>query len=359
MKGHVHDRASGIARTGVADALNIRCSWTTTANGRFANSRQAAQRDPLTVDDRPVHTGSSTDGTVQGVTVLRTITADGVDIVCALSESINDHDRPLAVCAHGFPDTAHTWRHLMPRLESAGWRVAAPYLRGYAPSGVPADGCVQTGASALDMIAVHEQLGGDKRAAIIGHDWGAPITYGAASHAPDRWSKVVGMAVPPGPAMATAFLTNPDQLKKSWYMFFFQHPLADMVVPANDLAFIEMIWRDWSPTYNGQDDVAAVKDSLRNPAHLAAAIGYYRAALGGIGIRDDLADVQAATSSIPMQPMLYLHGAADGCIGAEVAESARNGLGPTATIEIVPGLAHFLHLESPDKINDRILEFLA
>jgi pimeloyl-ACP methyl ester carboxylesterase len=209
------------------------------------------------------------------------------------------------------------------------------------------------------MIAVHEQLGGDGRAAIIGHDWGAPITYGAAAHAPERWSKVVGMAVPPGPALAIAFLTNHAQLKKSWYMFFFQHPLADMVVPADDLAFIEMIWSDWSPGYDGADDVRAVKDALRDPEHLAAAIGYYRAALSGVGVRDDLAAVQEATGSIPTQPMLYLHGAADGCIGAEVAESARDGLGPQATIDIVPGVAHFLHLEAPDAVNDRILEFLA
>ena len=287
-----------------------------------------------------------------------TVPADGVDLECVVSESIDDHDRPLAVCVHGFPDTPHTWRHLMPRLEAAGWRVAAPFLRGYAPSGIPADGCVQTGASALDMIAVHESLGGDRRAAIIGHDWGAPITYGAASHAPDRWSKVVAIAVPPGPAMANAFLTNTDQLKRSWYMFFFQHPLADMVVPANDLAFIDMIWSDWSPGYDGSTDVAAVKEALRDPAHLTAALGYYRATLGGIGVRDDLDAVQAASGEIPTQPTLYLHGANDGCIGPEVAETARAAVGPNVTIEVLPGVAHFLHLESPDRVNNRILEFL-
>lgn len=287
-----------------------------------------------------------------------TVPAAGVDLACVVSATIEDRDRPLAVCVHGFPDSPHTWRHLTARLESAGWRVAAPFLRGYAPSGIPADGCVQTGASALDMVAVHEFFGGDRRAVIIGHDWGAPITYGAASHAPDRWSKVVAMAVPPGPAMATAFLTNPDQLKRSWYMFFFQHPLADMVVPADDLTFIDMIWRDWSPGYDGTDDVAAAKDALRDPGHLAAAIGYYRATLGGVGVRDDLAEVQAATGEIPPHPLLYLHGADDGCVGAEVAESAR-AAAPNVTLEILPDVAHFLHLESPELVNDRILEFLS
>jgi pimeloyl-ACP methyl ester carboxylesterase len=288
----------------------------------------------------------------------RTLAGLDVEISCVVSESIDDRDRPLAICVHGFPDTPYTWRHLVPRLETAGWRVAAPFLRGYAPSGVPADGCVQTGASVLDVIAVHDQLGGDGRAAMIGSDYGAIIGHGAAVHAPDRWERVVTMAVPPGPALLNAFMTNHDQMKRSWYVFFFQHPLADLVVPADDLALIDTIWRDWSPGYDGTADVEAVKDSIRDPANLAAAIGYYRAALSGVGVRDDLAAVQEATGSIPGQPTLYLHGADDGCVGAEVAESARNDVGANVTIEIVEGVGHFLHLEAPDRINDRILEFL-
>lgn len=289
----------------------------------------------------------------------RRIDSDGVGIECLVSASIDVVDRPLVVCAHGFPDTAHTWRHLVAALETDGFRVAAPFLRGYAPSDVPVDGCVQTGASSLDLIAIHRALDGDERAALVGHDWGASIAYGAAVHAPERWAKVVGLSVPPGGAMGHAFLTDTDQLKKSWYMFFFQHPLADLVVPADDFAFIDMIWRDWSPGYDATDDLALVKEALRDPAHLAAALGYYRAALSGMGVRDDLADVQAATGTPPPQPLLYLHGAADGCIGPEVAESARAMTGPGTTIEIIDGLGHFLHLEDPTTVNARILEFLA
>ncbi len=289
---------------------------------------------------------------------MRTVHGHDVEISCVVSESIDDRDRPLAVCVHGFPDTPHTWRHLVPRLEAAGWRVAAPFLRGYAPSGVPADGCVQTGASVLDMIAVRDQLDGDDRAALIGHDYGAMISYGAAVHAPDRWARVVAMAVPPGPALATAFITNHDQMKRSWYAFYFQHWMADTAVAADDMALIDTIWRDWSPGYDGRADIEAVKDSIRDPANLAAAIGYYRAALNGVGVRDDLAAVQEATGAIPTQPTLYLHGGADGCIGAEVAEAARDDVGANVTIDIVPGVGHFLHLESPDVIDDRILEFL-
>jgi pimeloyl-ACP methyl ester carboxylesterase len=59
-------------------------------------------------------------------------------------------DGPLALCLHGFPDTAWTWRFLVPELAEAGFRVVAPFLRGYAPSAVPADGRYQAGVLALD-----------------------------------------------------------------------------------------------------------------------------------------------------------------------------------------------------------------
>jgi pimeloyl-ACP methyl ester carboxylesterase len=266
---------------------------------------------------------------------------------------------PLALCLHGFPDSAHSWRHLLPELAAAGYRAVAPFQRGYAPTAVPADGRYQTGVLSLDAIGFHELLGNGEPGVIIGHDWGAPATHGAAVHEPDRWRTVVSMAVPPGAAFAMAFLTNVDQLKRSWYMFFFQHPLADMVVPANDLAFIDRIWQDWSPGHDGAVDAAHVKDCLRDPAHLAAALGYYRASLGD-GYKDPMLDaIQAAAQAVPTQPMLYLHGADDGCIGVEVAESARGMVTPNVTIEIVEGAGHFLQLERPDVVNARVIEFLA
>jgi len=156
-------------------------------------------------------------------------------------------DGPLALCVHGFPDSPHTWRHLMPELAKAGYRAVAPFMRGYAPTSVPSSGVYQTAALARDANALHEALGGDEHAVIIGHDWGAPSVCGAAIDAPERWSKVVSMAVPPGPALGAAFLGNLAQVQRSWYMFFFQHGLSNHVVAANDLAFIDMLWSQWSP----------------------------------------------------------------------------------------------------------------
>jgi pimeloyl-ACP methyl ester carboxylesterase len=267
---------------------------------------------------------------------------------------------PLALCLHGFPDSAHTWRHLMPALADAGFRAVAPFLRGYAPSGVPADGRLQTAASALDACALHDVLGGDGDAVIVGHDWGAVITHGAANHEPDRWSRVVTMAVPPGSAVGAAFLMNLAQIKRSWYMFFFQHPFADFVVGANDLAYIDMLWADWSPGYDASVDLELLKPSLRDPANLQAALGYYRATIGAGYVDPALEDVQAGTQRIPSQPMLYLHGRTDGCMGIEVAEAAAADPQRPTTMDVafVDGAGHFLHLEKPAEVNALIVEHL-
>jgi pimeloyl-ACP methyl ester carboxylesterase len=270
-----------------------------------------------------------------------------------------DNDGPLVICLHGFPDSAHTWRHLLPRLADAGYRAVAPFLRGYAPTEVPTDGRFQTAASAMDALALRDALGGGADSVIIGHDWGAVITHIAANVRPDAFAKVVTMAVPPGNAVGVAFLSNVAQIKRSWYMFFFQHPFADFVVGANDLAYIDMLWADWSPGFDATEELALLKPSLRDPANLQAALGFYRATLGA-GYNDPaLQSAQDMSSTIPPQPLLYLHGRTDGCMGAEVAEFAAAELTSNARAHFVDGAGHFLHLEKPNEVNDIILSFLA
>ena len=248
----------------------------------------------------------------------------------------------------------------MPQLASAGYRVVAPFMRGFAPSAVPADGCYQTAMLARDANALHEELGGDGDAVIIGHDWGAPSVYGAAIDAPSRWKKVVGLAVPPTAALGMAFVQNLEQIKKSWYMFFFQHGLADLVVGANNHAFIEMLWREWSPGYDASVDLEFVRKSLADPKNLQAALGYYRATLGD-GYRDpSLKALQEQMGAgVPTQPLLYLHGADCGCVGVGVFESAKTLAPAHLKFELIAAAGHFLQLEQPEKVNKLICDFIA
>lgn len=281
------------------------------------------------------------------------VSANGIDFTY-----LTAGDGPLALCLHGFPDSAWTYRHLMAELAEAGYRAVAPFMRGYAPTSVPGDGVYQTGALAADACALHEALGGGDDAVIIGHDWGAVATYGAASLAPERWAKVVGAAVPPGGALANAFM-HYDQLQRSWYMFFFQHALADIVVPLDDLAFLDRLWGDWSPGYDASEDLARVKECLRDPENLAAALGYYRATLGDGPRSPDFDEAQQATGAMPEQPTLYLHGLDDGCIAPAVAEGIEASLAASGSqMVVIEGAGHFLHLERPELVNSVILEFL-
>lgn len=284
-----------------------------------------------------------------------TVTANGVDFAC-----LSMGEGPLALCLHGFPDTAATWRHLMPALADAGYRAVAPWMRGYAPTAVPSDGAYQTGALAADAVALHEALGGDADAVIIGHDWGAFATYGAAALAPQRWRRVVAMAVPPAAALMGGML-SPTQVKRSWYIWFFQTAgLPEMVVPTDDFAFIADLWADWSPGYDATTDVAAVAAALGDPVNLAAAVSYYRAMFDPTRHLDTYADAQAATQLPTPQPTLYLHGANDGCLGVEMVAAAAAALPAQGSrVEVVPDAGHFLQLERPAVVNQLVVDFLA
>ena len=119
---------------------------------------------------------------------------------------------PLALCLHGFPDTAHTYRHLLPELAAAGFRAVAPFSRGYAPTDVPADGRYQTGALARDANALHEALGGDERAVIVGHDWGAQADLRRRRQRPGPLAEGRGHGGPRRPRAGRLVLhLRPDQ----------------------------------------------------------------------------------------------------------------------------------------------------
>jgi pimeloyl-ACP methyl ester carboxylesterase len=200
-------------------------------------------------------------------------------------------------------------------------------------------------------------LGGGEDAVIIGHDWGALATYGAVAHQPQRWRRAVTAAVPPTSAIGMSLFGYP-QLHASWYMFFFLSPMAEMALPLNDYSFIDGLWADWSPGYDGSWDIARVKESIGDPEHMLAAISYYRAMYNSELHAADLADEQAASFLPTPKPTLYLHGRDDGCMLVSSIGSPLDFMAEGSEMEMVDGAGHFLHLEQPELVNRRIVEFL-
>jgi pimeloyl-ACP methyl ester carboxylesterase len=292
-----------------------------------------------------------TEAPAHGDLVTGSVHANGIEISYL---EAGPKDAPLVLCLHGFPDSPWSWRHLLPALGDAGYHAVAPWLRGFAPTGVPGDGNYRRGALARDANALHEALSASGDAVLIGHDWGAFAVYGAAALAPERWHRVVALAVPPSATIAAQFLEY-DQLRRSWYIYFFQSPLAELAVPANDLEFIDRLWADWSPGFDASEDLPRAKAAIRDPANLAAALAYYRQFFGG-GTPDP--DDGAADQPLT-QPTLFLHGTQDGCLGCDLSIGVETHFGPGSARITVEGAGHFLHVEKPKDVIGPVLDWLS
>lgn len=266
---------------------------------------------------------------------------------------------PLVLCMHGFPDTPYTFRHLLPALAQAGFRAIAVTMRGYEPSSQPKGG--EYGAAALthDVIGWMDALG-ERQAHLIGHDWGASITYAAAALAPDRIRSITAMAVPHPAGFATVGLKDWGQLRRSWYMFFFQWKgVSDRKVERNDWRFLETLWRRWSPGWaTSADDLSNLKATFAQSGVREAALAYYRAAFNQKAPR--YAEGAALFAKPISAPTLGLCGERDGCISADVFEKSMLPalFASEVTIKRIPNAGHFLQLEQPAAVNGEILAFL-
>lgn len=263
--------------------------------------------------------------------------------------AIDDESLPLAVLVHGFPDTPHTWRHLGPQMAEHGYRVVAPWLPGYA---APASHPVSVGTYVRHILEVRAAHRGDERAVLIGHDWGANAGYGAISFAPSAFSKFVSLAIPPTAALGAGLFSYP-QLKRSFYVWFIQQAgLAEPVLLGD--GFWEGLWADWSPGYGAAADIAEFRRWV-GAETIAGVVNPYRASFNAEVAEPDTEAEAAASMCLPPIPTLYLHGSTDGAIGAELLTDVAGCLPADGSVfELLDGVGHFLHLETPDEVWRRI-----
>jgi len=280
------------------------------------------------------------------------VQANGLDFAY-----LTEGSGPLLLCLHGFPDNAWSWERQIPAFAAAGYRVVAPFLRGYAPTAVPADGWYDRATLAADVRALVEALGNGP-AVIVGQDWGAAITYGAIAAFPELFARAVVMAIP-HPAMIRESLTSPRQVHRAFHWWFFQLPhIPEMAVAADDFAFIDYLWEYWSsPGHDDRAHIARVKRSLAGEGSLAAAIGYYRAALDPTKQDPALADLRARLEQPIAVPTFALCGGDD--IRADVMERQKQHFTGPYTYRVIPGCGHFLHRERPAEVTRAVLDWLA
>lgn len=265
-------------------------------------------------------------------------------------------DGRLVVALHGFPDTAWAWRHVGPLLAERGLRVVAPFTRGYAPSTLPDDGCYHLAALMADAVEVHRAVGGDERAVLLGHDWGALTANGLAAHPRSPYAGVVSVAVPPLGAIAPP---SPRvllrQARRSRYIALHQLP----ALPERTLVDrVPGLWAAWSPGYaDAAVDVAHVRAALPTADHRRAAIATYRGLLRPAPRA--YRSWGRAWTGLPRVPLRYLHGADDGCLDVRLVAGLERRLPDGAAAAIVPRAGHFVPVERPDAVADAVLGLLA
>jgi pimeloyl-ACP methyl ester carboxylesterase len=269
---------------------------------------------------------------------------------------------PVALCLHGFPDTAYGWRRVAPRLAAAGWHVVAPFMRGYAPSSIPDDGSYHIGALMDDALRVYETVGSTGRDVVIGHDWGALTATGLAAMPDSPFAKAVIMSVPPPAALRTVGASEriavagqlPAQMLRSWYIGYFQLPW----LPDRSASWVlPRLWRRWSPGYPADEDLRHVDAAIGTPEGWRAALGPYRA-LRSTRVPDRYAELHRHWLQLPRLPSLYLHGRTDGCMSPAFARWVEQALPDGSAVAVLEHAGHFLQLEQPDEVADRVLTFL-
>jgi pimeloyl-ACP methyl ester carboxylesterase len=248
------------------------------------------------------------------------------------------------ILLHGFPDTSHLWRHQIPALVDAGYRVIAPDLRGRGRSEKP-ERVEDYKLSAIlgDVAGIMDALG-IVRAHIVGHDWGAAVAWVLAALMPDRVDHLVAISVGHPAALPHPTL---EQLQKSWYYLLFHFPgLAEDALRKDDwYLFREFLFE------NG--DAERYIQDLSEPKSLTAALNWYRANVPPerfLAPPSRLPDVQAPTLGIYSTGDLYLTEEA-------MVRSVEHVKGPWHYAR-VEGVSHWIPTEAPEWLTGQLLEFL-
>jgi pimeloyl-ACP methyl ester carboxylesterase len=291
---------------------------------------------------------------------------------------------PLVLLCHGFPELWCSWRPQMAALAGAGWRAAAPDMRGYGGTDAPADPAQYTMLHHVgDMVGLVRALG-ETQAVIVGHDWGAPAAWTAALLRPEVFRAVVGMSVPYSPPGPLDLLSALQQMGVSrFYMQYFQTPgIAEAELQADVAATIRRL--TFSLSGDGAGGVATILppgkgflhhtvDPATMPAWVDTAdLAYTVAEFERTGFRGGLNWCRSVRLSwglrapwrgaVIHQPSLFIGGDRDDVLKFPNSRASIDKFGQTLPglrgCHILPGAGHWVQRERAAVVNDLLLTFL-
>ena len=275
----------------------------------------------------------------------------------------NPQGRRTGVLLHGWPDSAETWRDVAPALASAGFRVIAPYLRGYGPTRFLHEGTVRSGQLAAlgrDLLDFVDALHLDQLV-LVGHDWGARAVANACGLRANLASHAVMISVGYGtndPSQPMSY----EQSRRYWYHWWMATSRGVHAVHHDRRAFTRFMWETWGPrewiTGERFDEAAA---AFENPDWAAVVLHSYQHRWGfAVGDPDYAAD-EAALIPAPLfaLPMLVLHGREDYVNHPETSAGKERFFTGRYERVLLDGVGHFPQREDPARVAREILRYCA
>ncbi|HEV2853320.1 MAG TPA: alpha/beta hydrolase [Thermoanaerobaculia bacterium] len=262
---------------------------------------------------------------------------------------------PLVILLHGFPEFWYGWRKQIAPLAAAGYHVLVPDQRGYNLSDKPRRiSAYRLDALALDVVGLIDQFEGigAGKARVVGHDWGGVVAWWLGARHPERIERLAVLNVPHPKVMRRTLLESSEQRKKSSYVFFFQLPgLPERAFRRNGFAYaVKSLQGSSRPGTFTDADLDLYREAWSQPGAVRAMIHWYRAALRS-------RSQASASTRIPV-PTLLLWGKKDRFLGQEMAQPSID-LCDDGRLEFFEDATHWIQHEEPERVNRRLIEFLA
>jgi pimeloyl-ACP methyl ester carboxylesterase len=278
---------------------------------------------------------------------------------------IEQGEGPLVVLCHGFPELAYSWRRQIPALAAAGYRVAAPDMRGYGESSAPKDVQAYDIVELCgDMCALLDALGEDP-AVFVGHDWGANVVWHMAILHPGRVRAVAGLSVPLVPRSAA--LPMPimrRHLGEDFYICWFQKPREADRALAKDVRRTLTTSRVWTAEWAAEESWTPKLPRWMTEEELAVYVREFERTgfTGGLNWYRNIDRNWELTAPFAdrrvEQPAIFLTGELDAVRSFMPADRMRGWVTDLREEIVVPGAGHWVQQEAPDAVNAALLDFL-